>query len=56
MIYLFPNLDTFKLALTSGVVPAAVSASGALGAVDDEGQLLIVWMRPGRSERPVAHV
>jgi hypothetical protein len=44
MILHFPNLDTLRLALTSGVVPADVSLAPARAAVDQEGH---VWIEPG---------
>jgi hypothetical protein len=43
MILLFPDLDTLRLALTSGAVPANVSLAPAAAAVDDRGQ---VWLQP----------
>jgi cellulose synthase operon protein C len=43
VILLFPNRDTFQLALTCGAVPAAVSVAGAEGAVDAEGRM---WVQP----------
>ena len=41
MILKFPNLDTLRLALTSGVVPPAVSQSAATAGLDDSGA---VWV------------
>jgi hypothetical protein len=43
MILLFPNLDTLRLALTSGTVPPRVSLAPAAGGLDDWGR---VWLRP----------
>src|SRR4051812_2296203 len=37
----YPNLDVLRLALTSGVVPAALSDAAARGASDDYGR---VWI------------
>src|SRR5437763_91017 len=41
MILKFPDLDTLKLALTSGAVPAAVSGCGATAGLDEQDQ---VWV------------
>ncbi|MBY0528452.1 MAG: hypothetical protein K2R98_33985 [Gemmataceae bacterium] len=43
MIYHFPDLDTLRLAITSGVVPQEVSLAPAVGGVDEEGH---VWLQP----------
>src|SRR5581483_447528 len=43
MIYHFPDLDTLRLAITSGVVPAETSLAPAVGDIDDEGH---VWLEP----------
>lgn len=43
MIYHFPDLDTLRLAITSGVVPTEVSLAPAKGGLDDDGQ---VWLLP----------
>jgi hypothetical protein len=43
MILQFPNLDTLRLALTSGAVPAGVSLAAAAAGFDDQGQ---VWLQP----------
>lgn len=43
MIYQFPDLDTLRLAITSGVVPPDVSLAPAVGGVDEEGH---VWLQP----------
>ncbi len=41
MILKFPNLDTLRLALTSGAIPSAVSQSAATVGFDDQNQ---VWV------------
>ena len=43
MILKFPDLDTLRLALTSGVVPPAVCQAAAVAGSDDQGQ---VWVEP----------
>ena len=43
MIFLFPDFDTYRLALTSGVVPPAVSLAQAVGGVDADGR---PWIEP----------
>lgn len=43
MIYRFPDLDTLRLAITSGAVPPEVSLAPAIGGVDAEGH---VWLQP----------
>lgn len=43
MIYHFPDLETLRLAITSGVVPTDVSLAPAKGGLDDDGQ---VWLEP----------
>jgi cellulose synthase operon protein C len=43
VILLFPDVDTFRLALTCGAVPAAVSLAGADGGIDAKGRL---WLKP----------
>jgi hypothetical protein len=43
MILLFPDLDTLRLALTSGAVPAAVSQAQVAAGFDGQGQ---VWLQP----------
>jgi hypothetical protein len=43
MILHFPNLDTFRLALMSGVVPADISQAPARAGVDEEGR---AWIEP----------
>jgi hypothetical protein len=46
MILKFPDLTTLRLALTSGVVPAAVGAAPATAGVDESG---IVWVETAAS-------
>ena len=46
MILKFPDLDTLKLALTSGAVPPAVSVSGATAGLDEQNQ---VWVETSAS-------
>jgi hypothetical protein len=46
MILQFPDLDTLRLALTSGAVPANVSLTATSAGFDDHGQ---VWLRPSVS-------
>src|SRR5262245_37843824 len=41
MILKFPNLDTFRLALTSGAVPASVYQAPCATGTDGEGQLWV---------------
>src|SRR5262249_20808035 len=49
MILKFPDLDTFRLALTAGAVPAAVSQTAASAGFDEQGQ---VWVdTPGSLPR-----
>jgi hypothetical protein len=43
MILHFPDLDTLRLALTSGAVPPGVSLAAAKAGFDDKGQL---WLQP----------
>ena len=43
MIYHFPDLDTFRLAITSGVVPPEISLAPATAGQDDDGH---VWLQP----------
>jgi len=43
MILTFPNLDTVRLALTSGALPATVSLAPAVAAFEDDGR---VWIEP----------
>jgi hypothetical protein len=43
MILTFPDLDTLRLALTSGAVPAAVALAPAVAGFDDGGR---VWVGP----------
>src|SRR5262245_45438883 len=43
MIFYFPNLDTLRLAITSGVVPPEVSLAPAVAGFDDAGHL---WLEP----------
>jgi hypothetical protein len=43
VILVFPDLDTFKLALICGAVPASVSVAGVDGAVDADGRM---WLKP----------
>jgi hypothetical protein len=43
MILQFPDLDTLRLALASGVVPASVSLAPTAAGFDDRGQ---VWLQP----------
>lgn len=43
MILYFPDLDTLRLALTSGAVPTSVSLAPAVAAVEDAGPL---WLQP----------
>ncbi len=43
MIYHFPNFDTLRLAITSGVVPPEVSLAPAVAGEDEEGH---VWLQP----------
>src|SRR5947209_6274739 len=43
---LFPDRDTLRLALASGVVPAAVSGRPARGGFDDQGRLLVAPESP----------
>ena len=43
MILTFPDLDTLRLALTSGAVPAAVALAPAVAGFDDDGR---VWVEP----------
>jgi hypothetical protein len=43
MILTFPDLDTLRLALTSGIVPPAVSLAPTAAGLDDGGQ---VWLQP----------
>jgi hypothetical protein len=40
-IYHFPDLDTLRLAVTSGVVPPAVSLSPAVAGLEDGGHILL---------------
>jgi hypothetical protein len=46
MILLFPDLDTLRLALTSGAMPAAVSQAPVAAGFDQQGQ---VWLQPSVS-------
>jgi hypothetical protein len=48
MVLLFPDLDTFRLALTSGAVPPALSLRPVAAGLDEQGQ---VWVEPSE---PVA--
>ena len=41
MLYRFPNLDTLRLAITSGAVPDAVSRAGARAAFDPDGAVRV---------------
>jgi hypothetical protein len=41
MILIFPNLDTLRLALTSGAIPPAVSRTTALAAFDEQGRAFV---------------
>lgn len=41
MILLFPDLDTLRLALTSGIVPTDVTLSPAAVSFDDKGQIYV---------------
>ncbi len=41
MILLFPDLDTLRLALTSGIVPADVTLAPAVASFDDKGQIFV---------------
>src|SRR5262245_16340029 len=43
MILYFPDLDTLRLALTSGAVPPAVGLAPVAAGFDDQGH---VWLRP----------
>src|SRR5262245_25615187 len=43
MIFQFPDSDTLRLALTSGLIPPAVSLAPAVGGVDDGGR---PWVEP----------
>lgn len=43
MIFYFPDLDTLRLAMTSGVVPTGVSLAPAVAGTDDAGH---VWIQP----------
>ena len=43
MIFHFPDFDTLRLALTSGVVPPAISLAPAIGGIDDAGR---PWLQP----------
>jgi hypothetical protein len=43
MILTFPDLDTLRLALTSGTVPAAVALAPAAAGFEDDGR---VWVEP----------
>src|SRR5947207_1947846 len=43
MICYFPDLDTLQLAITSGVVPPAVSLAPAVAGFDEQGHL---WLQP----------
>ena len=41
MIFQFPDLETFRLAITSGTVPTSVSLTSAEVAVDDKGHVSV---------------
>src|SRR5207248_8397781 len=43
MIFQFPDSDTLRLALTSGLIPPAVSLAPAVGGADDGGR---PWVEP----------
>ncbi|MFI5382441.1 MAG: hypothetical protein ACHRHE_24350, partial [Tepidisphaerales bacterium] len=43
MIYEFPDLDTLRLAITSGVVPPEISLAPAIACEFDEGH---IWLQP----------
>ena len=43
MILYFPDLDSLRLAITSGAVPSAVSLTSATAGFDDAGH---VWLQP----------
>jgi hypothetical protein len=51
MILSFPDLDTLRLCLTSGSVPAAVSLAPALAGFDAQGR---VWLEPSVELSPSA--
>ncbi len=46
MFLFFPDLDTLRLAITSGTVPPAVSLKPALAGFDDRGH---VWLKPSEA-------
>src|SRR5256885_1957559 len=46
MILKFPNLDTLRLALTTGTVPPAVSRTSAIAGFDEQDQ---VWVETAAS-------
>jgi hypothetical protein len=51
MIFCFPDLDTLRLAITSGVAPPAVSLAEAVAGFDAQGH---IWLQP--SVTPTAKV
>src|SRR5260370_1361088 len=53
MIFVFPDFDTCRLALTSGVVPPAVSLAAAVGGIDNDGR---PWVEPSvKPTRPMVN-
>ncbi len=49
MIFLFPDLQTLKLALTSGLIPEVLAAAPAEFAVEEDGR---VWVKSGGEVGP----